>query len=279
MKGREVLHHFAAVAEYINQITASDMGVSILEDDAYLAYVPGKSINLGRKKGDKLTRGSVGERCMREKRRLVVEVTKDKSAYGIPYVACALPVFESNGNVAGCIVTTESTELFDFIRETARELSGSSLALSDAIQNLMEHAEKLNTAGRLMEELSRNTVEKVMETDEVIGFINEVADRTNLLGLNAAIEASRVGDLGKGFGVVADEIRKLADKSAESVKSINTMLHSIQAAIREMAAQSAAVGSNVHEQIEVITGIASSSEELSAMAGELTNRATMANPS
>ena len=75
---------------------------------------------------------------------------------------------------------------------------------------------------------SRESTEK---TDAVIGFIQNIANQTNILGLNAAIEAARSGEHGRGFGVVAEEIRKLSKSSKESAELIRNTLQQINQSI------------------------------------------------
>ncbi len=136
-------------------------------------------------------------------------------------------------------LNTTSNEAASSLEETAaalEEITSTIVSNNSNLSTMTTYADKVTSSAKSGEELANNTMRAMDEINDEVGSITEairvidqIAFQTNILSLNAAVEAAKAGDAGKGFAVVAQEVRNLASRSSESAKQIKDIVESATA--------------------------------------------------
>jgi methyl-accepting chemotaxis protein len=121
-------------------------------------------------------------------------------------------------------VSDNSTKAADAARQAADTARRGGVVVEETLARMRVIAESVEATAGKIKELGKSSG----QIGRIIGVIDDIADQTNLLALNAAIEAARAGEQGRGFAVVADEVRKLAERSSTATKEIAAMIKNIQ---------------------------------------------------
>ena len=149
--------------------------------------------------------------------------------------------------------------------------------ISSTIENIQEHA---NTLG----DDSNSLNDSVMSIAEIINLIKDISDQTNLLALNAAIEAARAGEHGRGFAVVADEVRKLAERTQKATQEVEININGLKQNSNSMMEISNTFADETGKVMEILDSfsdnlnlVVQNSNEIKAKTENLTNEFNVSN--
>ncbi|PAD69750.1 chemotaxis protein [Bacillus sp. 7586-K] len=258
---------FITSIPYIKMMLREETMITVFDHEKYLFYSPSKELDFGHKPGDPLPEGYVNFKMVNKTGTTVVKVPE--AEFGVPFVSISFPIKDENEQIVAAVNAAISTKKQDTFNHIVTAIDTIAESLLGKVQHIAAHSEELSATSEQIAENTKSTVKHSTKITEVAGTIKGISDQTNLLGLNAAIEAARVGSAGAGFGVVATEVRKLAIDSKEATVSIEETLSAIKKSIEQLQVDFGEIAKSSQEEAKLVTEFMLEIENLTETSNKL----------
>ncbi|MBF7096951.1 methyl-accepting chemotaxis protein [Alkalibacter mobilis] len=258
----DTLDAFSKIIDYLPKVISDPTAIYLADSEEFKVTRNVEELPFETNNGDKIEGFVAGVVNKGEIFKQDVTPENQDGVASFPFKSVIIPVKNEKGKPVGAILTAQSMKKRYEVSTMTTTVRSALDQITDAINDLnVKVQEVVETNGYILKTV-RESKENTENTDEILAFIQEISSQTNLLGLNAAIEASRAGEFGRGFDVVAKEIRKLSSSTSESVKKVDQVLKSIKTSI-------GTINDKVGENTEIYETQAASFEEIAASIEEL----------
>ncbi|TKH35622.1 chemotaxis protein [Paenibacillus polymyxa] len=236
---------------YIREAARQDILISVMDREKFLFFQSGKSLVYDFKAGDPLPDVHKNFKMLvgGEKTR----VRYDAEVFGFAADSYFHPIKNEQNEIEAVMCITYSTDNQDQLKKLMSQAEDVTSKLVEGIQHVAAHSEELSATAEDILSNTKKAVEDSGNVTEVAGYIKEISEQTNLLGLNAAIEAARVGEAGAGFGVVAAEIRKMSTGTKEATGRIEQSLQAVRQSVYNMEQEITQITVSSQEQAKLVS--------------------------
>lgn len=260
------LDAYLSIWDDLKELFIEDVAITLFDKNQIIAYCPGYSLDTGAKIGDHPNPKSNVIEAMTSGQRVLRKVSRE--VFGVPFIGVAYPIKE-NGAIIGCIAVAMSVERYETLVNAGNTILNYTHKIAEVAQNFSAGAEELAST---IQNLNQETIlvnKEMVETGKVTGKIEKISMQTKILSLNAAIEASRAGEHGRGFSVVAEEVRKLAENTNVSNEEIKSKVTQTQSSINSLIESIKELGLIAESQAMGATEIAEALKQIEKMANDL----------
>lgn len=264
----KIIEALCLATPYIHKVLKGEAIVAVADKqkDTVECYLAGRKVDSGYRNGQKVNPGD--NNVYTAFRGKNADVYIDKSVYGVPIKAFAFPVYE-NSKVVGALaigLPVENEEKMKGYMETMHSIIES---LQDRVHIIASHSEELSATSEEIKAQSEHALADSERTNGITVLIKNISQQTNLLGLNASIEAARAGQHGAGFNIVAQEVRKLSSQTASATDQIDDSLVSIKRNIESLKTSMGQISEASSEQAHLVQDFSDIIDELNNLSTEM----------
>ncbi|WP_342759034.1 methyl-accepting chemotaxis protein [Kineothrix sedimenti] len=244
-----------------------DIALYLTDTEKCIEYYPGKTVDAKVRRGD-LIRPDEPIYDVIHNRKTMNDIVP-KEVFGVTFRGIGRPIIDNNGEVIGALAVARNIENELLLSEASESMFSALEEISASIQEISANTHVFSEHLTGIEELSDMTKNAINEAGSVINSIQSISKQSNLLALNAAIEAARAGTAGRGFSVVAEEMRKLSEHSNDSAAKVANMLNEMKEFIVKISDEITGITESYKGQVEITSQITVAIEEVTGSSEKL----------
>lgn len=245
----------------IKELFQEDTSIVIENKNEILFMSEGNTIKPPSKVGDKVEKNLVRDKVNKDKKTIHTVLTKEE--HGVDLKLISVPIKNTNDEITGILCLTRNTENESRVRNISKELMSALLETNKAVNEIEDSSGKLSdNVNEIIERVEKTEI-NINESSKVLDLIKSISRQVNMLGLNASIEAAKAGENGKGFSVVATEMRKLSQLSSDASKQISSYLEAMKSNIESIT-------NSMHNLGDIAISQSQNIEEVSITMDEIT---------
>lgn len=264
-----LLEMYLNIIPYLHEIMDEDFSVVLGDTEEILKYVPSKKFDL------KISEGAsyAGDhnhpihKVIAENKQLVFFPENS----GRLFKVIITPIRDENGKVIGAINIGRDLECQSQIDQSVERLYSAIQEVSASIQQIAIAFNALSVTIDNVNKDTKSSEIKITKTNSLVRSIQDIASQSNLLAINAAIEAAHAGDVGRGFSVVAEEVKKLSLMSSKSANEAGETLKEIKQSMEKIAKKIDGINEIATTHVATTNEVVSALEEITAASENLVN--------
>jgi len=264
----KIIEALSLSVPYIHLALKEEAIVAVVEKESQIVvkYLAGKRVDSGYKDGQKVNTNDQNVFIAFNGQNADVVIPED--VYGVAINAFSFPIRE-NGKVVGALAfglpIDNELKLEDYMSTMDTIVN----SLQDKVHTIASHSEELAATSEEINKQAQHALEDSEKTNEVTDLIKSISRQTNLLGLNASIEAARAGQHGAGFNIVAQEVRKLSFETSSATENIEASLRNINRNLENLKQNMGQINDATNEQAQLVQDFSEIIEELSVLSREM----------
>ncbi|GLC87100.1 methyl-accepting chemotaxis protein [Lysinibacillus piscis] len=263
-----IIEALSASAPYFHLALKEEAIVAVVDKErkVVVKYLAGKRVDSGYTDGDPINPNDQNVFIAFNGQNADVIIPED--VYGVAINAFSFPIRE-NGKVVGALAFGLPIDNMLKLESYMHQMDGILFGLQDRVHTIASHSEELAATSEEINKQAQHALEDSQKTNGITDLIKSISRQTNLLGLNASIEAARAGQHGAGFNIVAQEVRKLSFETSNATENIETSLHNINRNLEHLKQNIGQINDATSEQSQLVQDFSSIIEDLNVLSSEM----------